>query len=220
MNEIGYDDLCRMILGAVDQICLHSDELSLLDAEVGDGDHGVTMRRAMEKAAAVISAHSGQDVSSLLDEIGWALMSIDGGATGPLFGSLFLGMSEASAGKSTLDLKDFAGLFAGGLASLQQQSKARLGDKTLMDALIPAVEALQAQSAQSQDILAALRAGALAARAGSNATANLVAHFGRAKYQGERTLGKLDPGSVSMAYFFEGLLAGLEKQISTPGTPI
>ncbi|TLN26590.1 dihydroxyacetone kinase subunit L [bacterium] len=117
-------------------------------------------------------------------------------------------------------MKDFAGLFAGGLANLQQQSKARLGDKTLMDALIPAVEALQAQSAHTQDILVALRAGAQAARAGSNATATLVAHFGRAKYQGERTLGKLDPGSVSMAYFFEGLLAGLEKQISTPSTPI
>lgn len=218
MNVLNYDTICQMILGAVSEIRTHSDELSLLDAEVGDGDHGVTMRRAMEKIAAVMAGHPDQSISNLLSDIAWALLAIDGGATGPLFGSLFLGMADATEGKTSLTIQEMVEMFAGGLASLQEQSKAKLGDKTLMDAIIPAVDALRQNPIQG-DILAALKAAATAARNGSNSTVNLVAHFGRAKFQGERTLGKLDPGSVSMALFFEGMLHGLEHRVRDSISP-
>ncbi len=170
------------------------------------------MLRAMEKMGEVIQAEPEGDLGAMLSNIAWALMDIDGGATGPLFGSLFLGMSEATAGLTALDGDGFARMFEGGLLSIEGQTKARIGDKTLMDALIPAVQALRASADKGEPLEAMLAEAAHAARQGSESTCNFPAHYGRAKYQGDRTLGHPDPGSVSVAYIFQGFLTGLEQK--------
>jgi dihydroxyacetone kinase-like protein len=210
-SQMDYDDLKRMLSGAIAIIRQKKDELSLLDAAIGDGDHGITMLRAMEKMGDVMKSQPPGNISALLSEIGWALMNIDGGATGPLYGSLFLGMSDATTDLSVLDEPAFAGMFESGLKSLEQQTKARVGDKTLMDALIPAVQAMRLSADQGQSIPSMLDAAESAARLGSESTRDIAAHYGRAKYQGDRTIGHPDPGSVSMAYVFQGFKDGLSK---------
>jgi len=208
--QIDYQQLCQMLNGAIQIVCLNCKDLSLLDAETGDGDHGVTMKRAMEKMGEVITKSQTSQISQLLGDISWALMDIDGGAVGPLYGSMFLGMSDATVDKSALDCDEFAMMFEGGLSSIQEQTKARVGDKTLMDALIPSVAALRSSAEKGNDILSMLDAAAKAAQEGAEATKNFPARFGRAKYQGDRTLGKPDPGSVSMALVFKGFINGLK----------
>ena len=209
LTQVGADEIKRMLGGALAIIRVKNDELNLLDAAIGDGDHGITMLRAMEKMGKVIEANPGAALSDLLNEIAWALMDIDGGATGPLYGSLFLGMSEGVAGLESLNSDAFAHMFEQGVVSIQQQTKARVGDKTLMDALIPAVEALRSLADQGKAIPELLDAACQAAMQGAESTRNFPARYGRAKYQGERTLGHPDPGSISMAYLFQGLRDGL-----------
>lgn len=209
LTQVSYDDLKRMLGGAVEIIREKNDELSLLDAAIGDGDHGVTMLRAFERLNEIVAANPNGQISPLLSDIAWALMDCDGGATGPLYGSLFLGMSEATEGLDSLDANAVAKMLEGGLASLEKQTKARVGDKTLMDALIPAVHALRASAGSNPDIAVMLDAAASAALQGAESTKNIPARFGRAKFQGERTLGHPDPGSVSMAYVFKGFKNGL-----------
>lgn len=209
LTQVGADEIKRMLGGALAIIRVKSDELCLLDAAIGDGDHGITMLRAMEKMGKVIELNPSAALSVLLNEIAWALMDIDGGATGPLYGSLFLGMSEGVAGLESLNADAFARMFEQGVVSIQQQTKARVGDKTLMDALIPAVEALRSSADQGKTIPELLDAASQAALRGAEATRNFPARYGRAKYQGERTLGHPDPGSISMAYLFQGLRDGL-----------
>ena len=167
------------------------------------------MLRAMQKTGQVIDEHGQDEIAALLGTISWELLCIDGGATGPLYGSLFGGMAEAVQGKTVLDGKDLAAMFEGGLEALQQQTAARVGDKTMMDALIPAVLALRAAAEQEKNIRTMLEEAAAAALAGAEATKKIPARFGRAKFQGERTIGHPDPGSVSMALIFQGFVNGL-----------
>jgi len=208
--RVEYDDLKRMLGGAVEIIRQKNDELSILDAAIGDGDHGVTMLRAFEKINQVMEAHPQGKIVDLLTDIGWALLDIDGGATGPLYGSLFLGMGEALVGLDALDPDQFARMFEMGLESIGKQTKARKGDKTMMDALIPAVESMRNSAQQGLDIPEMLEKAASAARQGAESTKNIPAHYGRAKHQGERTLGHPDPGAVSLAYVIQGLRNGLD----------
>ena len=207
--QVNFDGLKSMLGGAIQIICEKKLELCRLDAAIGDGDHGITMLRAMEKMGDVMEAETKGDLGALLNNIAWTLMDIDGGAVGPLYGSLFLGMSEATAGMFELDENDFARMFENGLKSIEEQTKARVGDKTLMDALIPAVQVLRVSADQGKTLPEMLAAATSAALQGAESTRNFPAHYGRAKYQGERTLGHPDPGSVSMAYFFQGLQTGL-----------
>jgi dihydroxyacetone kinase-like protein len=211
ITQLGYGDITHMLGEVIEIIRKNHDELSRIDAQTGDGDHGVTMVRAMNKIGETIASHTPGDISSLLGDIAWALMGIDGGATGALYGSLFLGMADAAAGKIELSGADFAALMESGLDSIQQQTKARVGDKTLMDALIPAVQAIRKAADAGQDFPAILQAAAAASRVGAESTRNIPARFGRAKFQGERSIGHLDPGSVSIALVFQGFLDGLSK---------
>jgi dihydroxyacetone kinase-like protein len=207
--RVDYDLFKKMLKGSVEIIRVKCDELSVLDAAIGDGDHGVTMLRAMEKVNSVMEAFPKPSIAELLNEIGWALLDIDGGATGPLYGSFFLGMAEAVVDQETLDEERFAQMFELGLESIEKQTKARVGDKTLMDALIPAVTSLRSSVQQGLEIPAMLEMAAAAASQGAETTKTFPAHYGRAKFQGERTLGHPDPGSVSMSYMFKGMLNGL-----------
>jgi phosphoenolpyruvate---glycerone phosphotransferase subunit DhaL len=213
MQEIdfSYNQMTKMLSGAIKIILEKSDELSKMDAVIGDGDHGVTMARAMNKVQEVLLSHQSQDISTLLSDIAWALFDIDGGCAGPLYGSIFMGMSDGCRGKVYLTNRDFAEMMGNGLESIQQQTKAKVGDKTMMDALIPAVQALQMGADQDKTIPEMLQLAADEAMKGAETTRNIPARFGRAKFQGERTIGHPDPGSISMAFTFQGFLNGLTE---------
>jgi len=205
MSEtVGYGDLVRMFRSAAARVRESQNLLSRLDSVGGDGDHGTTMTRAMTKAEEAIEAEATGQIKALLADIGWAIMGVDGGATGPLFGTFFMSMSDAVADSNALGAGALADAFAAGLAALEKQTSARPGDKTLMDALVPAVAALRESAATGASVADALRAAAEAAERGAEATKNLQARFGRARNIKEASIGSPDPGATSVALIFRG----------------
>ncbi len=208
-QTINYGDLVRMLREATKCIEGEHETLSQLDSFGGDGDHGTTMLRAMQcLEKAIDEADEGVSIAELCSAIGWAIMGVDGGATGPLFGMLFTGMSDAAKGHDTLDVATLAAMFEGGLASVERQTKARVGDRTLMDALVPAVGALKKAAEEGTDLPAGLRRAAEAAEEGAASTANMEARYGRAKNVGARSVGHSDPGATSVSLIFKGLVQG------------
>jgi dihydroxyacetone kinase-like protein len=209
MSEtISYPEVCQMLQAAVGQIRANHELLSRLDAAVGDGDHGTTILRTMEALAKAISDHPGSDLKPLLSKIAWDVMDCDGGSTGPLLGSFFSGMSAGVAATPELDCTAVVAMLAGGIHKVAKQSRAVVGDKTMMDAFLPALDALQA-AAPAGDIRAALQAAAAAAAAGAEATKEYRAKFGRARNLGERVIGHIDPGAVSVSLIFKGFSEAL-----------
>ena len=170
-------------------------DYSALDAAAGgDGDHG----EAIVAATKALAVAEGADFKSMLGDMVSHLESDVSGSTSSLYGTLFEGMADAvDAGKTELDAAEIAAMFAAGLEELGFATKAKVGDKTFMDALIPAVEALQAHAAEGEAAMFA--AAAAAAKAGSEATAQMQARFGRAKNLGARSIGPVDAGSASNA---------------------
>ena len=140
-QTIDKSDLISMLQCAVEKIRANHEMLSQLDSVGGDGDHGTTMLRAMVNLEKSLAASSAKSIHDLMGELGWAVMGTDGGATGPLFGSFFMGMSDPAKGEETLDAETLAAMFASGLANVQKQTKAKVGDKTIIDALAPACDA-------------------------------------------------------------------------------
>lgn len=201
-KQIGIEELRAMILAAVDLIKAQQDELSRLDAATGDGDHGMAICRAMDAAAKALEENAGQSIDKTLKAIGWAVMGIDGGSTGPLFGSLFNGMAKAAKDVDSVDGPALVAMFEQGLAGIRKHTQAAVGDKTLIDAIEPAVQAMV--TASGEDIAAILAAAAKAADEGAKATADMQAKFGRAKNLGERSIGHIDPGAASAALLFAG----------------
>ena len=204
----------RMLKGAIAKVRQQNSRLSALDSAAGDGDHGTTMLRAMGVLEKIVAENQTKTPRELLSQMGWGLLNVDGGASGPLLGSLFLGMSEAVGVVQEIDADAFAGIFEAGLSSLRMHTKARVGDKTLIDALEPAVGELRAAAAQGFSIPECLEKAAQAAQKGATSTCNLVAKFGRAKYLRERTIGTQDPGATSIALIFEGFCDGLRNKES------
>ena len=170
---------------------------SQLDTAIGDGDHGTNMDRGMRAATEKLAEVDGDDIGALLKAVGMALISKVGGAAGPLYGTLFMRMGTATAGKTELDLGDWTEAVAAGLAGVQQRGKAEPGDKTMVDALLPAVEALRSAQSDGSDLADALRKSADAAREGMLATIPMEARKGRASYLGPRSVDHQDPGATS-----------------------
>jgi dihydroxyacetone kinase-like protein len=207
-ETISHPQVCQMLQSAIGQIRANHEMLSRLDAAVGDGDHGTTILRTMEAVAGTIAENGGGDLAELLAKAAWNVMDCDGGSTGPLLGSLFAGMGEAVAGRSELDCNAVVAMFEGGIRKVAKQSRAAIGDKTMMDAFLPALDALQA-AAPSGSIRTALQQAAAAAAAGAEATKPYRAKFGRARNLGERVVGHADPGAVSVSLLFKGFSEAL-----------
>jgi len=197
MKQLTLDAFRNMLRKALFRIKEREDEFSRLDAQTGDGDHGTAIVAAL--SAAVKTAENGADFKTMLNDTGFAVMMETSGSTSTLLGAMFLGMSEASAG-AELDIAGVKAMFAGGLANVRKQTKAQTGDKTMMDALIPAVEAMQ--ECASDDIDDLLSAAAAAAQKGADATVDMVARFGRARNYGERSKGFMDSGAASWSAMF------------------
>ena len=186
----------------------HKDELTELDSAIGDADHGANMDRGMSAAVAAIDASPPADPAALLKQVGMTLVSKVGGASGPLYGTFFLRMAGA-LGPDPADDETFARALRAGLDGVVARGKAEPGDKTMLDALAPACDALDAALAEGRPLGAALTAAAAAAGAGRDATVPLVARKGRASYLGERSAGHQDPGATSTALLLDAAVTAL-----------
>jgi dihydroxyacetone kinase-like protein len=189
-------DWIRRFAGEMDE---HRQELVRLDTAIGDGDHGTNMDRGMRKALEKLEAGEQADAGAVLRTVAMALVSSVGGAAGPLYGTLFLQLGGALSGQDDIDLAGWAAAWRKGLEGVQARGKAQPGDKTMVDALIPAIEALE----QASDLDGGLRAAAEGAEEGMRATTPLVARKGRASYLGERSKDHQDPGATSTYYLFK-----------------
>ena len=180
------------------QIHANADLLTDLDREIGDGDHGSNMDRGM-KAVMDLDADSFSSAADYLKKVGMTLVSTVGGASGPLYGTFFLRVGTAWA--TVTDAPSLGTALRAGLDGIIQRGKASVGDKTLVDALAPALDAYDASAGEG--IGPALQAAAVACAEGRNSTIPLVAHKGRASYLGERSVGHQDPGATSMTMLIE-----------------
>jgi len=177
----------------------HRQELVALDTAIGDGDHGTNMDRGMRKALEKLESQEQADAGAVLKTVAMALISNVGGAAGPLYGTLMLQMGTALAGKDDIDLATYTEAWHKGIQGVQARGKAELGDKTMVDALVPGVEALE----KASDLDSGLREAAAAAESGMRDTIPLVARKGRASYLGERSKDHQDPGATSTFYLYQ-----------------
>ena len=204
MDKLTIVDFKAMMNKALENIKAREEEFSKLGAVIGDGDHGTAIVTAL--TCIVSSAQQGSEFKSMLSDMGMNVMLEVSGSTSTLLGSLFLGMSDNAEGVE-LDAAGVKKMFAGGLTNVQQQTNAKVGDKTMMDALIPAVEAMQ--NCTSADIKEILKAGAEAALAGAESTIQMKANFGRARNYGERSVGYMDSGAASWSCMFASFAEAL-----------
>jgi dihydroxyacetone kinase-like protein len=188
------------------QIDQHKEELTELDSAIGDADHGTNMHRGMAAAVAALEATPPADPAALLKTVAMTMISKVGGTSGPLYGTLFLRMSGAIGDGAPAA---FATAFRAGVDGVVARGKAELGDKTMVDALLPAAEALSASVAAGEPLDAALRAAADAARTGRDSVTPLVARKGRASYLGERSADHMDPGAASAVLLIESAATAL-----------
>jgi dihydroxyacetone kinase-like protein len=208
-NDVTKQAVAAMLRGAAAKVTAQHEMLSRLDSATGDGDHGTTMRRAMATMEKAVADAEGKPLAAMLQDVSWALMGVDGGASGPLLGTFFLGMSKAVGEAENLDAAALAAAFDAALAAFQKQSRAQPGDKTMMDALVPGVATLKAALADGQPPAQAMSAAARAAVEGAAATKDMRAKFGRARNLGDRSIGSPDPGATSISLMFEGFAEGL-----------
>lgn len=208
-QNLGFDEMARMLREGAMRIRDNHELLSRLDAATGDGDHGTTMKKVAETILEAVAACATPGLQPLLESVGWNVMSVDGGSTSPLLGSFFMGMSEVAGGTELLSAAEVATLFEAGLAKLRAQTPAKPGDKTMVDALVPAIVALRQSAEQSQSISHAMASAATAAARGADETRTMQAKFGRARNLGARTIGQVDPGATSISLLFAGFRDGL-----------
>ena len=188
-----------------DVIAERREWLTELDSAIGDADHGANMARGMDAVVAKLDSGVPDTVDELLKTVGMTLVSSVGGASGPLYGTLFLRMGMAAGPVTELDGAGLGGSLRAGLDGIVARGKAEAGDKTMFDAMAPAVDAFDAAISGGGDLSAATAAAAEAAASGRDATESLVARKGRASYLGERSAGHLDPGAASTTLLFESL---------------
>jgi dihydroxyacetone kinase-like protein len=179
------------------------DHLTELDAAIGDADHGSNLDRGMKAAVAALDEFGATEAGPLLSKVGMTLVSTVGGASGPLFGTLFLRMGTSLGDTETVAPDQIATALRAGLEGVEARGKAQPGDKTMYDALAPAVEALEQAVAEGTDLHAALGKARDAAVEGRDATIPMLARKGRASYLGERSVGHQDPGATSVALLLD-----------------
>ena len=178
------------------------DELTEIDSKFGDADHGLTMAKIAGAISAAVDASDG-GIQAMLDDAAMAVMSLNGGSAVPLWNTWLDGMQEEAPEGDEIDVAGIQAIFAKAFEEIDDMSGAKVGDKTMMDALIPASEAIAAYAGDSADELFA--AAAKAAAEGAENSKNFVSKFGRAKGYGTKTIGTPDAGATSMSYFFQGL---------------
>jgi len=191
-------DLEAWVRRSAELIGEHAEELTELDAAIGDADHGTNMKRGLAAAVDAVGAGGFTAADALLKKVGTTLVSTVGGAAGPLYGTFFLRTGGALSGQDGIDARALAAGLEAGIGGIAARGRATTGEKTMLDAWSPALEALRAQP---DDLAAAVRAAA----EGREATKPMVATKGRASYLGERSAGHIDPGAASTVLLLTAL---------------
>jgi dihydroxyacetone kinase-like protein len=197
-GQLSYDDFAAWIRRYAGVIAENKQYLTELDAAIGDADHGINMDRGFQAVLPKLDAQTPGDVGAMLKVVGSTLISTVGGASGPLYGTFFLQFGIATAGQSSVGLEQLLKGLDAAISAMQRLGKAEPGDKTLLDALIPARDALRRASEDGEQPAQALSAAVDAADDGMRATIPLVARKGRASYLGDRSAGHQDPGATSV----------------------
>lgn len=201
--------LGQMLLCAARRLSENADRLSEIDSRFGDGDHGITMNKIARLIEEQVLSWGERPIAVFLDDLGMAAMEVKGGSAGPLYGTMISGLGmRLGEEESELDGDAVRRMFAGCLAEMEEITTAKVGDKTMMDALIPAAEAVR-EAGSDADVKALFTAAAEAAEDGAKASEGFVSKYGRARSYKEQTIGTPDAGAVSTALFLRGLADGL-----------
>lgn len=209
---VSKEQIVRWLEQAAGELNQNKDYLTQLDSTIGDADHGINMSRGFGKVLEKLPGLAGSDIGHILKTSGMTLMSSVGGASGPLYGTFFVRAGTAAAGKETLAGNELLDLLQAGLEGVVQRGRAQAGDKTMVDAWLPALAALKASLAGGSDTAGALRAAVTAAEQGMLDTTPLQARKGRASYLGERSIGHQDPGATSSYLILKVLLDVVEPK--------
>ena len=177
--------------------------LTELDQPIGDSDHGINLARGFGAVQDKLPAMEGKDIGTILKTVGMTLVSTVGGASGPLYGTAYMKAGMVLAGKEEMGLPEFLEAVKAAVEGVEQRGKAKLGEATMLDAMIPSLEAMKAAAEDGKPFGDVLEAGVTAAWAGAEHTKDLIATKGRASYVGQRGLGHQDPGATSYCYMLE-----------------
>lgn len=201
-----------IVLSIADRIIENRAYLSEIDGKIGDGDHGVNMAKGFGMAAERIKGKN-LSLATALDTLGTVLMTEIGGSMGPLYGVMFIQAAETIEKSQSIDAEAFGAMLASGLEGIQSIGSAKVGDKTLLDTLIPSIEAFKGATADGKSFSEALDTLIAAAEKGRDSTKDLVAKIGRASRLGERSLGVLDAGATSCELILKALALGVKEKL-------
>ncbi|MBR0094434.1 MAG: dihydroxyacetone kinase subunit L [Synergistaceae bacterium] len=188
-----------------EKITANKDFLTELDREIGDSDHGINMARGFAAVMEKLSPDE-SDIGAVLKKTGMTLLSKVGGASGPLYGTAYMEAGKVMAGKVEAAPEDFNAIFDAAIAGIQKRGKAVKGEKTMLDAIIPAKETYAKKISDGANMIEALEAACKSAREGVEYTKTIIATKGRASYLGERSIGHQDPGATSSTLTLEAIL--------------
>ncbi|WP_289123242.1 dihydroxyacetone kinase subunit DhaL [uncultured Megasphaera sp.] len=205
MSSLDTKQMVAIIEGMAKKIEAEKDYLTQLDNEIGDGDHGINLARGFEAVEKKLPSLAGGDIGALLKGVGMQLVSTVGGASGPLYGTAFMKAGMACKGLTELDGPAFVKAMEAAVDGIKMRGKATEGEKTMLDALCPALKVMQDEVAAGKSLKEALQDAAAAAEKGVEYTKTIIATKGRASYLGERSLGHQDPGATSSLYLLQVL---------------
>ena len=211
MDKISNSDILSWMDEFANTVAENKDYLTKLDSDIGDADHGINMDRGFNAIASKLEGLNDKDIGTIFKTIAMTLMSTVGGASGPLYGSFFLEMSKLSQGKSDLTYEEWVRVFQAGVEGIIKRGKAKVGDKTMLDSLVPASEAFT-NAKKGNNFSNAFQQAMQAAEKGMLSTIPLVARKGRASYLGERSAGHQDPGATSSFMLIKAAVDGMFRE--------
>ncbi|GCE19996.1 dihydroxyacetone kinase subunit DhaL [Dictyobacter kobayashii] len=210
---VTHEDILHWLQRSAQVLHENSAFLTELDSAIGDADHGINMDRGFTAVSTKIAGVSDADIGALLKTVGSTLVSTVGGASGPLYGTAFLRAGMATSGKQVLETPELIAMFDAALEGIKARGKAQAGEKTMLDAFIPAVDAAQQAAKDQLPVPQLLQSMAAAAEVGMNATIEMIATKGRASYLGERSVGHQDPGATSCWLILQALSDTVSPEI-------
>lgn len=210
------DEIVRWLQKLAGVLTENKEYLTELDSAIGDADHGINMKRGFDKVMDKLPSVADKDIGSILKTTGMTLISSVGGASGPLYGTFFMRSGMTTAAKETLTGDELAEMLQAGVDGIIQRGRAQPGDKTMVDAWLPALDAMRQALADDEDTLDAVQAAVNAAEQGMKETIPMQAKKGRASYLGERSIGHQDPGATSSYLMLKTLLETLAEEEAGP----
>lgn len=205
MSSLDTKQMVAIVEGMAKKIEAEKEYLTELDNEIGDGDHGINLARGFEAVEKKLPSLAGGDIGALLKGVGMQLVSTVGGASGPLYGTAFMKAGMACKGLTEIDGPAFVKAMEAAVDGIKMRGKATEGEKTMLDALCPALKVMQDDVTAGKSLKEALQDAAQAAEKGVEYTKTIIATKGRASYLGERSLGHQDPGATSSLYLLQVL---------------